>query len=452
MIDLQSFRKLRKEVEIPMNKKISVIIPNYNEEKYIEECLQSLLAQTFDEFEIIIVDDGSTDNSVSIIKKYMEIDSRISLIEQKNQYAGAARNHGMRIATGDYLCFLDADDFFEPNMLEALWKKAIETDADIVICDCYTYDNETGEIAEKKGSLDLMFLEGVSKVFNYRDLSTRIFQISSPEVWTKLYKRQFVIENKLEFQNIKKFNDVFFSLLSMVSAKRIVCIQDRLIKYRINNPESLQGIKDRKENILDFFSAVILVKEKLTNKNVYEEVEQSLINLVLSVCVDNLYKQENLTGFLQLYEFIKNKIFVELDIAVRPREFFYFLYEERQNIMRYDAVEYLFHSYRKLRTSREIFVFPYKELFAARNIIIYAAGEKGKAYYRQIMGSGYYKLVAWVDKNYKRYENSNLQILPPEVITEKEFDKVIIAIEDLRIKKEAADYLISLGIAKEKII
>ena len=112
--------------------KVSVIIPVYNVEPYLKQCMDSVVGQTLKDIEIICVDDGSTDGSLDILKEYATEDSRIQIIEQKNAGAGAARNNGMRHATGKYLSFLDSDDFFEPRMLEKAYDLAEKDQADFV--------------------------------------------------------------------------------------------------------------------------------------------------------------------------------------------------------------------------------------------------------------------------------------------------------------------------------
>ena len=112
--------------------KVSVIIPVYNVEPYLKQCMDSVVGQTLKDIEIICVDDGSTDNSLDILREYAAEDSRIQIIEQKNAGAGAARNNGMRYATGKYLSFLDSDDFFEPRMLEKAYDLAEKDQADFV--------------------------------------------------------------------------------------------------------------------------------------------------------------------------------------------------------------------------------------------------------------------------------------------------------------------------------
>ena len=105
--------------------KISIIIPCYNIEKYLNKCLMSLFDQTFKDFEIICIDDGSSDDTLNILNKYAKEHSNLRVITQTNQYAGVARNNGMKYAKGEYLLFLDGDDFFELNMLEKLYNKVL---------------------------------------------------------------------------------------------------------------------------------------------------------------------------------------------------------------------------------------------------------------------------------------------------------------------------------------
>ena len=107
-----------------MSVKVSVILPVYNASDYLHQCMDSIVGQTLKDIEIICVDDGSTDNSLDILKEYEQKDKRVKVIQQKNAGAGAARNNGLSIATGEYLSFLDSDDFFEPDMLEKAYEKA----------------------------------------------------------------------------------------------------------------------------------------------------------------------------------------------------------------------------------------------------------------------------------------------------------------------------------------
>ena len=115
------------------NIKVSVILPVYNVEKYLKQCLDTIVGQTLKEIEILCVDDGSTDDSVQILKEYEQKDHRIKVLSQKNAGAGAARNLGLRHASGKYLSFLDSDDFFEPDMLETAYEQAERYQAEMVV-------------------------------------------------------------------------------------------------------------------------------------------------------------------------------------------------------------------------------------------------------------------------------------------------------------------------------
>ena len=134
--------------------KVSIVLPVYNTGKYLPQCLDSILNQTYQDFELICVNDGSTDNSAQIIEKYILNDDRIRLITQQNMYCGVARNNGLSIATGKYVIFLDSDDYFENRLLELSLAKAEETAADIVVFGGYEVNSYTGEIKQNKGFLD----------------------------------------------------------------------------------------------------------------------------------------------------------------------------------------------------------------------------------------------------------------------------------------------------------
>ena len=127
--------------EIGYEPKVSVIIPVYNTEVYLRECLDSVVNQTLREIEIICIDDGSTDSSLSILKEYAQKDSRIRVLQQENLHSGVARNAGIAIARGKYLVFLDSDDFFETSMLERMCNQAENDESDIVICSNSVYDD-----------------------------------------------------------------------------------------------------------------------------------------------------------------------------------------------------------------------------------------------------------------------------------------------------------------------
>ena len=131
--------------------RISVIIPVYNSEKYLKKCLDSLLDQTFQDFEIIAVNDGSTDSSRTILDQYAaQYPDTVHVYEKGNEGQGAARNFGMERAAGEYVLFLDSDDYVEKNMLEALYAAAVRDESDLVVCDYYEIEEDSGKTIARK--------------------------------------------------------------------------------------------------------------------------------------------------------------------------------------------------------------------------------------------------------------------------------------------------------------
>lgn len=145
--------------------KVSIIMPIYNAEKYLRECMDSVINQTMKDIEIICVNDGSKDSSMDILRYYESLDSRITIINKENEGAGQARNDGMRMATGDYLLFLDADDFFELDMVEKAYNSIEDNEADVCIFNGDKYNTESGKFEKKENLLRKKYV-GDNKIIN----------------------------------------------------------------------------------------------------------------------------------------------------------------------------------------------------------------------------------------------------------------------------------------------
>lgn len=210
-----------------MQPRVSVIVPVYNVERFLEECLDSVLGQTFSDFEVVCVNDGSTDSSPSILERYRARDERIVVVTQENAGLSAARNTGLRHARGEYVAFLDSDDYLEPRMLEKTVAKAQETRAQIVIFDYWLYFDGTGATGTYRDQALFGRLHG--SVFDLR---------SAPEiarfigVWDRLFRRDFIEENGLRYVEGRIYEDVSFCVESLVRANRIALLSDHLYCYR----------------------------------------------------------------------------------------------------------------------------------------------------------------------------------------------------------------------------
>ncbi|MDR2732782.1 MAG: glycosyltransferase, partial [Fibromonadaceae bacterium] len=190
-----------------MKNLISVIIPAYNVETYIGKCLDSVLSQEYGDLEVIVIDDGSTDNTSNIIANYAT-DSRLKLIEQKNSGVSAARNSGIDAATGDYLAFVDSDDYLEPGMYKKLIADLNESQADIAVCD-YNLIYEEHTVAKYSNMKDetVDISENVPAYF-YKYCAC---QRPNNYIWTRLYRTEAVKVSGIRFEHFKLGDDTLFN-------------------------------------------------------------------------------------------------------------------------------------------------------------------------------------------------------------------------------------------------
>lgn len=262
------------------NPKVSVIIPVYNTELYLPKCLDSVINQTLNEIEIIAINDGSTDNSVEILNDYALNDSRIRIISSQNKGGGAARNIGLSIATGNYIIFLDSDDFFELDMLEKMYKSAIKDNLDIVVCNMNKY-NDINKKFEIHKVITIPEFIMPNEVFNYKKCPDDIFNYFQNAAWNKLYKLEFIKSNNLKFQEIRRTNDLFFTKRAIVLANRISCLENIFVHYRSEMKTNCQS--NNYKYPLEFLKSLIALKKFLSEKNLYKEVEQSYLKLIKRV-------------------------------------------------------------------------------------------------------------------------------------------------------------------------
>lgn len=303
------------------DKKISVIIPIYNVEKYLRKNLESVQNQTIEELEIICVDDGSTDASCEIAEEFAKNDSRFIVLKQENSGAGAARNNGLRHATGKYLSFLDADDFFEPDMLQIAYEKAEETKADFVVFNSDQYLESTGEFKDVNWVLRYQELPPYQP-FNRRALTDNIFKVFVGWAWDKLYNREWVLEQGLWFQEQRTSNDMYFVFSALAQAKRIAYVENKkpLAHQRRDNKSSLSNT--REESWDCFYKALCALKKRLKDKDIFSEVEKDYINYALHACLWNLNTIEG-NAKEKLFEKLRDEWWKELGIADKDADYFY---------------------------------------------------------------------------------------------------------------------------------
>lgn len=228
--------------------KVSVIIPVYNTGKYLRSCLDSVVNQTWKDMEILCTDDGSTDGSHAVLREYAAKDSRIRVFTQEHSNAGAARNMGLAHAAGEYLAFLDSDDYYEPVMLEHMLACAQERAADVAVCRLKICDEDTGKLEEADWSVKKELLPQRS-VFAFRDIAQDCFLSILGFNWDKLFKRSLVTENRLSFQPQGVYNDSLFTYSALVCAKAITVLDEAPVVHRYRSARD--SISDRRAAYTD---------------------------------------------------------------------------------------------------------------------------------------------------------------------------------------------------------
>lgn len=215
--------------------KVSVLVPICNVERYLEECLDSLVAQSFTDFEVLCINDGSTDGSLAIIHRYMEADARFRVIDKPNSGYGASMNMGLANAIGEYIAILESDDFFEPNALELLVDAAERNQSDVVKADFYLYWSTPQERDELFRIVDE---QEVGRTMRPIDDLAIFFR--KPSIWSALYRTNFLKDNGIDFLETPgaSYQDAGFNFKVWASAARATFIADPILHYRQDNEKS----------------------------------------------------------------------------------------------------------------------------------------------------------------------------------------------------------------------
>lgn len=292
-----------------MNKpKISVIIPVYNKEEFLEETLSSLEHQTLKDIEILCIDDESTDNSLDILEKYADRDLRFKIFTQKNNGPGIARNKGINEASGEYVFFLDADDWIEKDALEQLYKQAIKNNSDLVLFNSIEHYSD-GHLRNRIYRVSDDITDYDDFTFNYL-LNKKLVMNSYLVVHTKLHRLDFIKENNLSFKD-HLFEDVIFHIKSMIMAERISYNRSFLHHYRrSDNSRQNKSIQSKESFVI--FDIFTQVKDFLEENNLMYEFKLNFIEFNLTE-VRNIYKNLDNNLRNELYS-IANDYFNNIEI------------------------------------------------------------------------------------------------------------------------------------------
>lgn len=373
---------------------ISVIIPVYNIENYVDECIRSILNQTYTDLEIIIVDDGSTDASAAKCDYYASVDSRIQVIHQSNRGLVNARKVGLEQSTGKYVTYVDGDDWIDADAYEYMYSKIVEYDADIVVCNHY----------ESIGESDRLILNKIDKGYhNKESLVDNIYpQMLGGEefyewkmytaVWDKLFRRDILFSAQLVVdERITIGEDIACVIPAMYEANSIFVSDKSFYHYRQTTSSMVKKVSDviverERYSILNQY-----MKEKFIQYGCKQDILQQWINLLLFIMVPR--SEQLFDGF--------------------------------------DETDY---------------IFPYVNIKKGTRLALYCAGTYGQRLYNYIKVSGIADVVVWVDQNYVELQRIGLPVVSPEELCNKEFEGIVIATMFARSRKAIFDYITSLSL------
>ncbi len=285
--------------------KISVIVPVYNVEKYLKQCLESIINQTFKDIEIICVNDGSLDKSRKILEEYKNKDSRIRIIDKKNGGLSSARNAGLRFSTGEYISFIDSDDWIDETMFEKLYNNITKMNTDISICAVHRFDEKKSQIDDSNPYFTLEYFNETfdNKVFSYKD-TTHFLMDVCVMAWNKLYRKSFLDELGVEFPEGLIFEDGPFFFSIFFKTNRVSIIRDFLYYYRINRKGSI--VQKGGKHFIDIIDVVDLMYNSIKDTPVFDEIKSEFLKRKINDIVYR-YGLVNIFYKWKFYRKIKNK-------------------------------------------------------------------------------------------------------------------------------------------------
>lgn len=286
---------------------VSIIIPVYNVEKYLHQCLDSVLRQSYQELEVVLVDDGSKDSSGKICDEYARKDNRFKVLHCENSGASAARNIGLNIAQGEYIYFLDSDDWLAENTIEALYSRAIEENADVVFFDAYTFDEKNGTKSNNNYSRKKKYCSQSGCEMMRELLENKEFRVSPCLIFSK--KSLFETQS-LRFEEGIMYEDMIMAYQIFSVAERVTQVQQFLYyrRYRIN---SVMTTKKGAKNIRSACVVYNRVRDFAIQKQIIDEEASQTYIARCAFNVINVYDAIPLKErkeFKQIYRTIKKQI------------------------------------------------------------------------------------------------------------------------------------------------
>lgn len=430
--------------------KVSVVVAVYNSESYLPQTLDSICAQTLRDIEIILVDDGSTDGSVKILEEYAAKDSRIRIFHQTDQSDGAAlaRNLGIKEARGEYVSVLDADDFFEPDMLEKAYRKAKDTGAEVVIYDGDIYDESIGASRETGMILRREFLPEGRDVFSPFENAERLFFMTIGAAWNILVSRELINRESLSFHSFHHADDLGFVYLAFASASTIVILPEKLVHYRSNNMGSQAANLEKWPEAAA--GAFVELKRELESREIFSRFRVTFTEMALHYFQLYLDRMPSYEAFEKLYLDWKERYVRELGIDALPDVG---LHQERLRIVRRRLMnlspgQYIFDKVNRVGLFAEATDWK-KKIPAGSRILLYGAGKRGKELFCDLVWDKNYRLAGWMDQKYKEI---GYPVTATDEALRQDYDYILVSIESPAVAEKIKADLIKRGVSPGQII
>lgn len=382
---------------------VSIIIPVYNVKEYLAECVESVRRQTLKDIEILLVDDGSADGSGRLCDEYAAKDERIRVIHQANGGSTKARNAGLLASRGDYIGFVDSDDFIEPKMYESLLEACTKAEADMAVGVKYI-NYGAGEYREKLGVPEGVYEKGSSGELLVRNLIySEDYQSKgiSPNLYDKLFKRELLCRYQLSVDERIRYGEDDVCVYScLLHAERVVMLDHACYHYRLR-----EGSVCHTEDP-EYFEKITLFYRQLRDEFEKHPSRESLL--------------EQLNRYM--LEFVLRGI-------------------NRQFGFGYGVVV-------------PFYLPPYERLCSGgiERIALYGAGHVGRDYARAFELWGTVEVEVWADRQYGKYQKEGLKVRAPSSLLKTEWDAVLIAAENSSLAEQITEDLARQGISREKII
>lgn len=269
---------------------VSIIVPIYNAENYLDKCIESLLNQTKKEIEIILINDGSTDNSEKIIKSYK--DKRIKYFKNENQGIGKTRNFGIQKATGKYLMFVDSDDYIDKNMAKLMFDKAFSNSLDMVVCDYYKVINNEN-IEEKLPSFKPTTLKNSPNLLYDINLSP----------WNKIYKTSLIKDNNIRFVENLKYEDAPFVIEALDIANKIGKV-NKCLNYYVIHGNSETTVRDKR--VYDILKIIDRIRKYFKGKDyIKESLDKLTVRIITNYTIQQRVQKDKKIGMQFIEEGFK---------------------------------------------------------------------------------------------------------------------------------------------------